>query len=113
MRRVPLAALALSLVGSAAVAAPLDDVARIGHHRENRAFWLSNDQAFPNRQDQTEPAPPKFTKTYMDGIVRRFGPASGHMDVFDRKLGGAYAPALAGTVDGGAAKLVLRWNTGD
>jgi len=113
MRRVALAALALSFVAVAAAAAPLDDVARIGHRHENRSFWLANDQAFPNRQDEAKPAPPKFTKTYVDGIVRRFAPSSGHMDFFDRKLGGAYAPALAGTVDGGGAKLVLRWDTGD
>jgi len=112
VRRILLAAPALSLTASLAVAAPVDDFARIGHHRESRAFWLANDQAFPNRQDQARPAPPKFTKTYMDGIVRRFGPSSGHMDFFDRKLGGAYGPALAGTVDGGAAKLVLRWDLG-
>lgn len=112
MQRFLLAAPALSLMASFAVAAPADDFARIGHHRESRAFWLSNAQAFPNRQDQSRPASPQFTTTYMDGIVRRFGPSSGHMDFFDRNLGGAGAPALAGTVDGGAAKLVLRWQTG-
>lgn len=113
MRRVLLAALALTFAADAAIAAPLEDFARIGHRRENRSFWLSN--AFPDRQDRDgeAKAAPKFTKTYMDGIVRRFGPSGGHMDVFDRKLGGAYAPALAGTVDGGAAKLVLRWQTGE
>jgi hypothetical protein len=103
----------LSLTAGTAVAAPVEDFARIGHHRESRAFWMSN--AFPSRQDRDgeAKAAPKFTTTYMDGIARRFGPSGGHMDFFDRRLGGAYAPALAGTVDGGAAKLVLRWNTGD
>jgi len=112
VKRVLLTALAFSFAAGSAVAA--EDFARIGHHRESRAFWMNDAQAFPNRVDRdAKPAAPKFTTTYMDGIARRFGPTSGHLDFFSRQLGGSAGPALAGTVDGGAAKLVLRWHPGD
>jgi hypothetical protein len=51
--------------------------------------------------------------TYTEGVARRFGMGSGHMDLFERKLGGRDGPGLVGTVDGGAAKLELRWHPGE
>ncbi|MEI9933026.1 MAG: hypothetical protein WDM89_21460 [Rhizomicrobium sp.] len=84
---------------------------------QRRAFWL-NDQAWPiTRPDSgTKPPPPKFTKTYMDGLASRFRVGtSGHFDLFERKVGedfGIPAPALVGTIDHGAAMVEMRWNPG-
>lgn len=107
MKRVLVIALA-----SFAVAAPAaaDDFAG---HRESRAFW-QKDQPWPNPRAQADKAAPsKFTMTYTEGIARRFGMGSGHMDLFERKLGGRDGPGLVGTVDNGAAKLELRWHPGE
>jgi hypothetical protein len=61
--------------------------------------------------------PPKFTKTYVDGVVSRFSlGTSEHFDLFERKLGmslGIPAPSVVGTVDHGAAMLEMRWNPGE
>jgi hypothetical protein len=84
------------------------------HH--GRAFWL-NDQAW--RDPDAHPAkspPPKFTTTYLDGVVSRFRlGTAGSINVFERKLGGSEVgtPALTGTVNDGAAKLSLTWHLGE
>ena len=113
MTRAILIALAVSLVAAPAAGGEL------GHRKDKRAFWLE-EQGWPNPQPQAAPSSAKrqtqeFTKTYMDGVARRFGAGSGHMDLFERKLGGdgGLAPQLAGTVDGGGAKIVLRWHPGE
>jgi hypothetical protein len=110
VKRVLLAALAASLATGPVFA---EDFSRIGIHRNNRAFWLHG--PFPERQVwDSKPAPAKFTKTYTDGVVRRLGLGNGgHLDVFDGRIGGRGGPAIAGTIDGGAAKLVLRWHPGE
>jgi hypothetical protein len=94
---------ALLVLSASAVPALGDEFGR------PRAFWLQ-DQAWPNPRREAETPAPKFTKTYMDGIARRFGMVRGHMDVFEQKIGGASGPGLAATIDGGAAKLELRWH---
>lgn len=115
MERVLLIALLMATMALPAVAEQ-DYTSRIGRHRENRIFWLSD--GFPGRaaadaDSSTVPdTVPKFTKTYVEGLARRFAPSSGHFDLFGSRLG-ADGPALSGTVDGGAAKLVLRWRTGE
>ena len=120
MTRIPLTALLISAMALPAFAGQPDFTSRIGRHRENRIFWLSDTQAFPNRalagaadstsiDDTAKPAAQQFTKTYVEGIARRFGPTSGHLDMFTSRLGAA-GPAFSGTVDGGTAKLVLRWH---
>lgn len=85
------------------------------HH--SREFWL-NDRGW--HDPQAHPAkPPKarFTTTYLDGVAARFSAAAGigggHGDLFERKLGGAYAPAFVATVDHGAPMLMLRWHPGE
>ena len=83
-------------------------------HSSARAFWLN--APWPADADRNaRPAAPKFTKTYTDGLARRFGVGGGHLDFFERKLGpdGEAGPALVGTVDHGAPSIVLRWHPGD
>ena len=113
MKRVLLIALGLSFTAGPAAA---DELLLPGRHHEGRAFWLNN-QAWPNPRTESGAKldAPKFTKTYMDGVASRFGAGSAHMDFFDRKLGGSgpFSPQLAGTVDGGGAKFVLRWHPGE
>jgi hypothetical protein len=114
MNRVPLVALLVVGVALPATAGPVDFTSRIGRHRENRIFWMAD--SFPGRStaDVSASTAPdnsqKWTKTYVEGLARRFGPEGGHLDLFGSRLG-ASGPALSGTVDGGAAKLVLRWQT--
>lgn len=109
MKRVLLIALALSFVASDAMAIDL-----IGRRHESRAFWLNGQAGQAPVIVTTERAPRKFTTTYVDGVLSRFSSGSGHMDFFERTLGGdGLAPQLAGTVDGGGAKLVLRWHPGE
>lgn len=100
---------ALFILSAAAAPALADD---FGSRRDTREFWLK-DQPWPMTHGQADPAPPRFTKTYMDGIARRFGAGSGHADLFEQHLGGASGPGLVGTVDGGAPKLELRWHPGE
>lgn len=108
MKRVLLIALALSFVASDAGALDLT-----GRRHESRAFWLNGQNAPPPLAADRPQR--KFTTTYVDGVISRFANGSGHMDFFERKLGGSdgLAPQLAGTVDGGGAKLVLRWHPGE
>jgi hypothetical protein len=90
------------------------------HHDQRRAFWLNSPQgAWPMTQPESadNPAPPpKFTKTYVDGVVSRFSlGASAHFDLFEQKLGqdlGIPAPSVVGTFDHGAAMVVMRWDSG-
>lgn len=106
MTRILLIALTLSV---AAVPAAADE---FGRHRQTRAFWL-NEQGWSNPEPQSAAkAPkPKYTMTYTQGVAERLGLSGGHAELFERKLGGTSGPALAGTLDDGAAKLVLRWHT--
>ena len=104
MTRVWLIALAISL---AAVPAAADG---FGRRQQPRAFWL-NEQTLRQQQDSDTQAPkPKFTMTYTEGVAERLGLSDGHADLFERKFGGDTGPALSGTIDDGAAKLVLRWH---
>ena len=101
---------ALFVLSATAVPALGDD---FGNRHDTRAFWLK-DQPWPMTHGQADPVPPpRFTKTYMDGIARRFGTGSGHADLFEQRLGGTSGPGLVGTVDGGAPKLELRWHPGE
>ncbi|HWA02618.1 MAG TPA: hypothetical protein VG819_03720 [Rhizomicrobium sp.] len=83
------------------------------HH--GRAFWL-NDRGWHDPQAH----PPKevrarFTTTYIDGLVSRFRiGGEGHVNLFERKLGGSDVgmPALTGTINDGAAKVSLTWHLG-
>ncbi|HVU20589.1 MAG TPA: hypothetical protein VHE09_07630 [Rhizomicrobium sp.] len=91
------------------------------HHDQRRAFWLNSQQgAWPMTQPESvnDGAPqPRFTKTYVDGVVSRFSlGTSSHFDLFEQKLGdglGLPAPSVAGTFDHGAAMLVMRWDSGE
>jgi hypothetical protein len=89
-----------------------------GRRQQHRAFWLNN-QAWPTTQPDTtnDTGPkPKFTKTYVDGVVSRFSfGTGGHFDLFERKFGGSTgipAPTVVGTFDHGAAMVEMRWNPG-
>ncbi|HWA92582.1 MAG TPA: hypothetical protein VG889_21300 [Rhizomicrobium sp.] len=107
MRTAILALVSLSCIAVPASAMDLGGM----RQRDTRAFWLKP-QGWSNPQPEQSSGPPpqtKFTTTYTAGVARRFGLGGGHLDFFARPLGGAGGPALAGTVDGGAAKLVLRW----
>jgi hypothetical protein len=108
VKRALLIALALSFAACDAMAVDLT-----GRHREGRAFWL-NGQAVP-APIVTDRPQRKFTTTYVDGVISRFSNGTGHMDFFERQLGerGGFTPQFAGTVDGGGAKLVLRWHPGE
>lgn len=106
MRRV---LIALALVSVTAVPALADD---FGNHQNSRAFWLKN-QPWPATHDQASAAQPRFTKTYMDGIARRFGVGGGRKDLFEQHIGGDTGLGLAGTVEGGAPGLQLRWHPGE
>jgi hypothetical protein len=102
------------MVASPAVAGGL---AMPGTQHHGRAFWL-NDQSWHDPQAHPEKAPKaKFTTTYLDGVAARFSAAAGigegHGDLFERKLGGSYAPAFVATVDNGAPMLMLRWHPGE
>jgi len=86
----------------------------VQHH--GRAFWL-NDQSWPQVHPEKAPKA-QFTTTYLDGVASRFSAAAGtgessHGDLFEHKLGGAYAPAFVATVDQGAPMLMLRWHPGE
>lgn len=87
-----------------------------GAQHHGRAFWL-NDQNWFDPQAHPKKAPKaKFTTTYLDGVASRFtamAGTGGHGDLFERKLGGAYAPAFVATVDQGAPMLMLRWHPGE
>jgi hypothetical protein len=107
---------ALAILWALTASAAADELGRPeGHH--GRAFWL-NSQAWPNPpnpQDDTATTSqpkPRFTMTYTDGVASRFHHSDGG-GLFSQKLGGAGAPALVGTVDHGAALLVLRWRSGE
>ncbi len=109
VKRLLVIALALC---SAAPSASAFDFSRqdFGRQKEGRAFWLRN-QGWSNPQPQAgDVKQTRFTTTYTAGVARRFGLGGGHLDFFDGRLGGASGPAIAGTVEGGAAKLVLRWH---
>jgi hypothetical protein len=83
-----------------------------GTRRDSRTAWLKN-QPWPMTHAEADAAQPRFTKTYMDGLARRFGADGAHKDFFEQKLGGAGGPGLVGTVDGGAPSLQLRWHPGE
>ena len=104
---------ALAILWAFTTAAIADELGRSDARHGGRAFWLS--QAWPNPQ-QDDPAAnqpkPRFTMTYTDGIASRFHHSDGG-GLFSQKLGGPGTPALVGTVDHGAALLVLRWRSGD
>lgn len=106
MRRV---LVALALVSATAVPALADD---FGNHQNSRAFWLKN-QPWPVTHAQADAAQPRFTKTYMDGIARRFGVGGERKDLFEQHIGGETGLGLAGTVEGGAPGLQLRWHPGE
>ena len=94
----------------AAVPAAADD---FGGRHDSRAFWLKN-QSWPNPRAQADSHPaPRWTMTYTEGVAKRFGMGGGHMDLFERKLGGESGPGLVGTVEGGAPTLELRWHPGE
>ena len=107
-----------ALVVVAASPATAGGLAMPGAQHHGRAFWL-NDPVW--HDPQTNPAKPpkaKFTTTYLDGVASRFTAAAGvgvgsHGDLFEHKLGGAYAPAFVATVDNGAPMLMLRWHPGE
>jgi hypothetical protein len=106
---------ALVVVGATPAWAAGFSLPGVQHH--GRAFWL-NDQAWHDPQAHPAKAPKaKFTTTYLDGVAARFaaaaGTGGGHGDLFEQKLGGAYAPAVVGTVDNGAPMLMLRWHPGE
>ena len=84
-----------------------------GNRHDSRAFWLKN-QSWPNPRAQADSHPaPRWTMTYTEGVAKRFGMGGGHMDLFERKLGGESGPGLVGTVEGGAPTLELRWHPGE
>jgi hypothetical protein len=99
----------LLLVSVTAVPALADD---FGNRQNTRAFWLKN-QPWPEPRDRADAAQPRFTKTYMDGIARRFGVGGDHKDFFEQHIGGEGGPGLVGTVEGGAPALALRWHPGE
>ncbi len=111
----------IALVVLWAAPAMADDLRnQIDDRHQHRAFWL-NSQAWPATPPDTaeDNAPkPKFTKTYVDGVVSRFslGGAGKHFDLFEQKIGkglGIPAPAVVGTFDHGAAMVEIRWNSGE
>lgn len=107
MTRVLAVALAMFV---ATVPAAADD---FGGRHDSRAFWLKN-QSWPNPRAQADSHPaPRWTMTYTEGVAKRFGMGGGHMDLFERKLGGESGPGLVGTVEGGAPTLELRWHPGE
>lgn len=84
-----------------------------GSQHHGRAFWL-NEQAWSAPKPRSEKPKPKFTTTYLDGVASRFAATAGsHGELFEQKLGGAYAPAFVATVDNGAPMLMLRWHPGE
>ena len=102
---------ALVVVGATPASAGGFSLPGAEHH--GRAFWL-NDQTWRDPQAHPAKTPKaKFTTTYLDGVASRFGAGTGHADLFQRKLGGAYGPAFVATVDNGAPMLMLRWHPGE
>jgi len=112
-------ALIVALAVLAVTPAVADDFrSQIDGRHQPRAFWL-HDQGWPITRPESsfKAPPPKFTKTYVEGVASRFSLGSGgHFDLFERKLSGAYgipAPAVVGTFDHGAAIVALRWHPGE
>lgn len=104
--RVVLAAIAILIATGAAAQA--DDLSGRQH---TRAFWLS-DQAWPNPTDHPKLIrDPRFGGTYTDNLAARLGVVNGRAEFFDQSLDGSErgGPKLVGSVDHGAAKVVLRW----
>ena len=102
----------------AALPAAADDWSTgLDQRHQHRTFWLTQSWTEARREMASNTATPKFTTTYTQGIVQRFGVgANGHVDFFQRNLGSGgdpSAPALVGTVNNGAAMLALRWHTGE
>jgi hypothetical protein len=106
----------IAILWALATSAAADEMGR-PDGRHGRAFWL-NSQAWPNPPNPPDepatasPPKPRFTMTYTDGVASRLHHSEGG-GLFSQKLGGVGAPALVGTVDHGAALLVLRWRSGE
>ncbi len=104
---------AIFALAATAAQASDDDIAPGRHH--GRAFWLSD----PNRPGavyKTDAAPQsQFTLTYTDGLARRLGVVDGHADFLDGILNDPDVPGpkFVGSVDGGGAKILLRWHPGE
>ena len=62
-------------------------------------------------EPQPTPAQKRFSRLQTDELASRLGVRDGKMDWarFDLKDSDGNGPAIAGTFDGGAAKMVLRW----
>jgi hypothetical protein len=108
MRAILAALVIVTAAGSTAFA---DSVP--GQSSGGRAFWLT-DQAWPNpKDDRAKPArDTHYALNYTDELASRFGIKNGRAEFFNDKLGDPNepGPAIMGTVDHGAAKVVLRWH---
>ena len=82
---------------AATVPAVADD---FGNRHDSRAFWLKN-QNWPNPREQADNHPaPRWTTTYTEGVAKRFGMGGGHMDFFERRLGGEGGPGQSPASEG-------------